>query len=67
MRPADDVREYCRATYVDPARRKGQKTIIIRSGDVHSSLTLQKQVSIGMFRNRLKSFRKDVWFEKDIG
>lgn len=35
---ADDVREYCRVTYVDAARQKGQRTIIIRSGDVHSSL-----------------------------
>jgi hypothetical protein len=38
MSPADDVRQYCKVTYVDPARRKGQKRVTIRSGDVHSAL-----------------------------
>ena len=43
MSHADDVHEYCVVTYVDPARRKGEKFIKIRSGDVHSALN---------FRNR---------------
>ena len=38
MSLADDVRQYCKQTYVDPARNKGEKTIAIRSGDVHSAL-----------------------------
>jgi hypothetical protein len=38
MSLADDVREYCKKTYVDTARQKKQKTITIRSGDVHSAL-----------------------------
>jgi uncharacterized DUF497 family protein len=32
MSLADDVRKYCKTTYVDPARQKKQKTITIRSG-----------------------------------
>lgn len=43
MSLADDVREYCKATYVDPARRKGQKIIKIRSGDVHSALNYKNR------------------------
>jgi len=35
---ADDVRQYCKDAYVDPARNKGEKTVTIRSGDVHSAL-----------------------------
>lgn len=31
MTPTDNVREYCEATYVEPARQKKQKTITIRS------------------------------------
>jgi len=35
---ADDVRQYCKETYVDPARSSGEKMLTIRSGDVHSAL-----------------------------
>jgi 5-methylcytosine-specific restriction enzyme B len=38
MSYADDVRLYCKKNYVDTARAKGEKTISIRSGDVHSAL-----------------------------
>jgi 5-methylcytosine-specific restriction protein B len=40
---ADDVREYCKEKYVDPARNKGQKIITIRSGDVHNSLNYKNR------------------------
>ena len=43
MSLADDVREYCKTTYVDPARQKRQKTITIRSGDVHSALNYKNR------------------------
>jgi 5-methylcytosine-specific restriction protein B len=43
MSHADDVRAYCKTTYVDPARRKGQKTIKIRSGDVHRALNYKNR------------------------
>lgn len=38
MSLADDVRKYCKQTYVDPARNRGEKRITIRSGDVHLAL-----------------------------
>ena len=38
MRPSDEVREYCRSHYIEPARERGDATVTIRSGDVHSAL-----------------------------
>ena len=38
MSLADDVMRYCKETYVDPARKRGEKTVEIRSGDVHSAM-----------------------------
>jgi 5-methylcytosine-specific restriction enzyme B len=35
---ADEVREHCRSHYVDPARARGDSTVTIRAGDVHSAL-----------------------------
>lgn len=43
MSLADDVREYCKITYIDPVRRRDQKTVTIRSGDVHSALNYRNR------------------------
>lgn len=38
MSLADDVREHCRAQYVEPARARGESKVSIRAGDVHAAL-----------------------------
>ena len=38
MSYADDVRNYCKKHYIDPARRSGSKTVSIISGDVHQAM-----------------------------
>jgi len=43
MSHADDVREYCVVTYVDPARKKHEKFVKIRSGDVHRALNYKNR------------------------
>jgi 5-methylcytosine-specific restriction protein B len=43
MSHADDVREYCIAKYVEPARENKQKYVKIRSGDVHNALNYQNR------------------------
>ena len=43
MSLADDVREYCLVTYIEPARSKGGKSVKIRSGDVHSALNYKNR------------------------
>ena len=40
---ADEVRQYCKDTYVDPARNGGEKAVTIRSGDVHSALNYKNR------------------------
>lgn len=43
MSLSDDVREYFKITYVEPARRRGQKTVTIKSGDIHSALNYKNR------------------------
>jgi 5-methylcytosine-specific restriction enzyme B len=43
MSQADQVREYCRSHYVEPARARGDSTVDIRAGDVHSALGLKNR------------------------
>jgi hypothetical protein len=43
MTLAEDIRNYCLLTYVEPARKKGQKLIKIRSGDVHRDLNYKNR------------------------
>lgn len=40
---ADEVRNYCKVNYVDVARKKGDRTVTIRSGDVHSALNYKNR------------------------
>jgi 5-methylcytosine-specific restriction enzyme B len=43
MSLSDDVRNYCNKMYVDPARKSGEKTITIRSGDIHNALNYRNR------------------------
>lgn len=43
MSLADDVRRHCKEEYVDPARKKGQRTVAIKSGDVHRALNYKNR------------------------
>jgi len=37
---ADKIREFVFMKYIEPARKQGRRTIIIRAGDVHEELGL---------------------------
>ena len=39
----DQVRAYCNMQFLDPARRRGDYSITIRAGDVHSALIYKNQ------------------------
>jgi 5-methylcytosine-specific restriction enzyme B len=43
MKHADEVRKYCITTYRGPARRRGDKSVVIRSGDVHNALNYKNR------------------------
>lgn len=40
MRLADQIRRFVATEYIQPARTRGQKTVTIRAGDVHSAMGL---------------------------
>ena len=44
MSGSDGVRHYCAVTYISPARKRGDYTVSIRSGDVHRDLGLSSQL-----------------------
>lgn len=41
---ADKIREYCRDTRIIPARAKGEKTVVIRAGDIRNELNLRNKM-----------------------
>lgn len=43
MTLSDDVRSFCKKQYIDTARANGDKTVTIRSGDVHASLNYKNR------------------------
>lgn len=44
MRPSDQVREYAKRHYIDPARRRRETRVRIVAGDVHRALRLVNRV-----------------------
>jgi 5-methylcytosine-specific restriction enzyme B len=46
MSHADDVRAYCKRNYVEVARNKGERTVSIRSGDVHAALGYKNRMPL---------------------
>ena len=38
MSEVDEIREYCMVHYVTPAKERGDYTVSIRTGDIHSEL-----------------------------
>jgi 5-methylcytosine-specific restriction enzyme B len=46
MSLADDVREHCRVHYVEPARGRGESTVSIRAGDVHTALGYKNRLPL---------------------
>jgi len=43
---SDSIRDYVRATYVDPARRRGEHRIKIVAGEVHSGIGLRNRMPL---------------------
>lgn len=41
MTLADDIREHVKKNYIDPARRRGERTVTFRASDIHRAMGLQ--------------------------
>ncbi len=46
MTHADKVREHCKTQLIDPARARGEATVSIRAGDVHSALGFKNRLPL---------------------
>jgi 5-methylcytosine-specific restriction protein B len=46
MTHADRVRVYCRDHFIEPARSRGETTVSIRAGDIHSALGLKNRLPL---------------------
>lgn len=43
-KPADDIRQYILKRYIEPARRKSERQVRIRAGEVHSAMRLTNRM-----------------------
>jgi len=46
MNQADRVRAYCKSGIIEPARARGDETVSIRAGDVHSALGFKNRLPL---------------------
>jgi hypothetical protein len=46
MKPSNEVREHCRVHYIEPTRARGESTIAIRAGTVHSDLGYKNRLPL---------------------
>jgi hypothetical protein len=46
VKPSDQVREYCKTHFIDPARQKGLQFVSVRAGDVHSDLKFKNRLPL---------------------
>ena len=53
---SDEIRDYVRKKYVDPARRSGQRQITVVAGDIHTELGLKESRSHGLQRTPITGF-----------
>lgn len=61
---ADDVREHCRLRYVVPARARGESTVTIRTGDVHSALGYKNRLPLVCSALGAKTFEEACQVER---
>jgi len=46
MSYADDVRQYCQDHIIAPARKRGEKQVSIRAGDIHSAMGYKNRMPL---------------------
>lgn len=47
MKPSDRIREFAFQEFIKPARERGEGTVTIRAGDVHSLMGLSDRIPAG--------------------
>lgn len=46
MSYADNVRSYCKDRVIEPARRRGEKLVEMRAGDIHAAMGYQRRMPL---------------------
>lgn len=46
MSYSDDVRNYCKDNIVDPARDRGESKVVIRDGDIHTTMRYKNRMPL---------------------
>jgi hypothetical protein len=46
LSPSDRVRDHVKRKYIDPARKKGKKTVSIRAGNIHKELGFSRRIPV---------------------
>lgn len=59
----EEVQRYVKATYLDPARRRGESTIRIKAGDVHRDLHWVNRVPSVCTTLSSKKFQRETGLE----
>ena len=59
----EEVQKYVKATYLDPARRRGESTIRIKAGDVHRELHWVNRVPSVCTTLSSKKFQRETGLE----
>lgn len=61
---ADDVRAHCRFHYIELARARGESTVAIRTGDVHSALGYKNGLLLACSAIGAKAFEESCRVER---
>jgi hypothetical protein len=59
MKSADEIREFARRKYIEPARRRGERSVRIVAGDVHRELRFVNRVPNVCHALRSKEFLQE--------
>jgi hypothetical protein len=64
MSYADDVRNYCKDSIIDPARRHGGTQIVIRAGDIHTAMGYKSRMPLVCAALGAKKFNEIAGVER---
>jgi hypothetical protein len=64
MSYADDVRSYCKGNIIEPARKRGEKEVAIRAGDIHSAMGYRNRMPLVCAALGAKKFEEIVDIER---
>ena len=56
--PSEQVRDYVKRKYVDPAKKAGKKSLSLRAGDIHRELGFTRRIPVVCSALRSRKFQK---------